>query len=459
MTQNPDATTQAPPRNTLDDLFGRLRGSGFHRDTDRRWFGGVCAGLAARFGVDPLLIRAAAIILTFAGGLGLTAYLVLWLILPDRNGDLLLERALRRGDVWPVVLLIVTTFVIIGGLVSIGQGDTWGASLWVLLPIALVAWFLIDRGRSRPGGWSGPPQAAPPPPAGQPATLSQAAPAAPSGPAAPAAGPSSTPPGGTTMTAPTSPYPPAAPAQRTTPPPYGAPPSAPYGSAPPPAPPRPIAPPPPPGPRRRRPSGFVGLMALGLALALFGVGVALDGPLDFPGAPAVLGFGLALAGVSVVALVLGAGGRAGGFTSFLVFALGFLLLTSAAVTRIHVADGVGDRTWVPVASSSQTEYSLGAGDATLDLSRLAATSADGPQRVSVHLGAGDLTIVVPDGVTARVAAHVGIGDISVDRGTGISTQQVSGTDRSLTTTIGTGPAADVLVTADVGLGQITIEEQ
>jgi len=476
MTQNPYATPQAPPRSTLDDLFGRLRSSGFHRDTERRWFGGVCAGLAGHYGVDPLLIRAAAILLAFAGGVGITVYLVLWLLLPDLHGDLLLERAVRRGDVGPVLLVIVTGFVIVGGLVSIGQGG-WGGPLWVLLPVALVAWFVIDRGRGSTGSW---PQASAPPaghepvgpapdaptdgrdtpsgpgsPAGGPAVLAAGpAPTDPSAPAAPAAA-APTPHGGTPMSAPTSSYAPTPP--RPAPIPYTHP-TSPYGASPPPVPPRPVAPPPPPGPRRRRPSGFVGLMSLGLALALFGAGVALDGPLDFPGIPAVLGFGLALAGVSVVALALGLRGLAGGFTSFLVIALGFLLVTTAGASRIHVVDGVGERDWRPTASALPASYDLGAGDATLDLGGLTTGVAPTPGRVSVHLGAGDLTILVPDGLTARVDAHVGIGDIRVDNGVGPTTEQ-SGGDRSLSTTVGDDTSPDVIVTADVGLGQITIQEQ
>lgn len=436
MTQTPDATTTAPPRSTLDDLFGRLRSSGFHRDTDRRWFGGVCAGLAGRFGVDPLLIRAAAIILVFAGGVGVTIYLVLWLLLPDRSGELLLERAVRRGDVGPVLLLVITGLVIVGGLVSIGQGS-WGGPLWVLLPIALIAWFVVERGRGdRTDHGAVPPASATPALAAEPTAAS-------------------TPPGGTPMSAPTSSFAPAQPHPTTNP--YAHP-SAPYGAQPPPTPPRPIAPPPPPGPRRRRPSGFVGLMALGVAVALFGAGVALDGPLGFPGTPAVLGFALALTGVSVIALVLGLRGRAGGFSSFLVIALGFLLVTSAGASRVHVADGIGERTWAPVSSSAPASYNLGAGDATLDLSRLVGYVTAEPQRISVHLGAGDLKVLVPDGLKARVDAHVGIGDIRVDDGIGTPTER-SGSDRSLSTTVGEPGTPDVIVTADVGLGQITIQEQ
>ncbi len=71
-----DTSTPPPPPggaapSVLDDALARLRGLGLRRDTGRRWFGGVCAGVAARVDVDPLLIRAAAIALTIAGGIGL----------------------------------------------------------------------------------------------------------------------------------------------------------------------------------------------------------------------------------------------------------------------------------------------------------------------------------------------------------------------------------------------------
>ncbi len=169
--------------------------------------------------------------------------------------------------------------------------------------------------------------------------------------------------------------------------------------------------------------------------------------------------GSVITGVSVVALTLGLRGRAGGFTSFLVIALGFLLVTSAGASRVYVADGIGNRQWQPTVSALPATYNLGAGEATLDLGNLeGVVGTTTPARVAVHVGAGDLTIVVPDGLTARVDAHVGIGDIRVDDGVGLSTQQ-SGNDRTLSTTVGAAGTPDVVVTADVGLGQITIQEQ
>ncbi len=244
---------------------------------------------------------------------------------------------------------------------------------------------------------------------------------------------------------------------------YGGPPATgqtgPYGGRPtPPAPPRPLAPPPPPRPRRRRPSGFVGLMSLGIALVGLGLGAALDGPIGFPGSSATLGLLIALTGVSVVVLTLGLKGRASGFSGFLVVALALLLVTASAASRVEIKDGLGDRTWTPVPAPGTTAFELGAGEATLDLRRLdSATVSPTPQRITVEMGAGDLTILVPNGLDTRVDASVGFGDITHTGGIGGATD-TTGSNRSTSTVIGEQPV-QVVVDAQLGLGQITIQEQ
>ncbi|MGZ4461075.1 MAG: ATP-binding protein [Nocardioidaceae bacterium] len=52
------------------------------RDTDNRLLGGVASGLAAHLGVDVLLVRAAFLLTTALGGLGVAMYAALWMILP-----------------------------------------------------------------------------------------------------------------------------------------------------------------------------------------------------------------------------------------------------------------------------------------------------------------------------------------------------------------------------------------
>jgi phage shock protein C len=54
-----------------------------YRIRDGRIVAGVCAGLAAYFGVDPTLVRLAFVLLTFFGGLGVLLYLGGWMVIPD----------------------------------------------------------------------------------------------------------------------------------------------------------------------------------------------------------------------------------------------------------------------------------------------------------------------------------------------------------------------------------------
>ncbi|HSF98331.1 MAG TPA: PspC domain-containing protein [Ornithinibacter sp.] len=413
----------APPAGPsfLDDSFGRLRTSGFVRDSEARWFGGVCSGLAHRLGVDPILIRAAAIILTFVGGIGLTAYVLLWLLMPDRHGVILAERGIRHGDVGAIALLVLAGLLVFGGIVSVGSGDGWIAPLW-LIPVALIAWFVLNRS----GTLDGPPA---PPPLPNPSGETMSAP-----PTSPPYGGYRTPAAGQ----------------------YGAP----YGGRPtPPVPPRPIAPPPPPTPRRRRPSAFIGLVSLGIAIIGIGLGAALDGPTGFPGSAPTLAFLIALTGVSLVVLVLGLRGLASGFSGFLVVALSFLLAISLIGSRIPDTDGVGERTWSPVPADGTTTFELGAGDAVLDLEGLVTTiPRTTPQTIEVDMGAGELTILVPEGLDARIDANVGFGSIRHTGSTVTDVDENAGTDRSTSVTIGDTPV-EVVIDAELGLGQITIQEQ
>src|SRR4051812_35527542 len=52
------------------------------RDTDHRVIGGVCAGLARQFGVDPLIVRVAFVAAATAGGVGVAIYALAWVFVP-----------------------------------------------------------------------------------------------------------------------------------------------------------------------------------------------------------------------------------------------------------------------------------------------------------------------------------------------------------------------------------------
>ena len=161
-------------------------------------------------------------------------------------------------------------------------------------------------------------------------------------------------------------------------------------------------------------------------------------------------------------LTLGFSGRAAGFSGFLTVVLAFLLVGSAAASRVDLEEssGFGPRTWTPVPAPGETRFEHGGGDVVLDLSRFVGSTLEPtpPQVISLEIGAGDVTILVPEGVTADITAEVGFGSIMQRSADGSTAPDSTGPDRSVTTTVGDGPT-QVTVDAQLGVGEITIEEQ
>ncbi|HZI14125.1 MAG TPA: PspC domain-containing protein [Myxococcus sp.] len=60
-----------------------VRTERLHRGVEGRMVGGVCAGLARQFGVDPALLRVAFVVsLAISGGTATLVYLMLWGLTP-----------------------------------------------------------------------------------------------------------------------------------------------------------------------------------------------------------------------------------------------------------------------------------------------------------------------------------------------------------------------------------------
>src|SRR4051812_16335269 len=106
------------------------------RDTEHRMLGGVCAGLARHFGVDPLVVRVAFVAAATAGGVGIAIYALAWVFVPAGSAP---GRAARlrtgRGTIQVAVgiallaLAVLLTFRALGLLFS-------DAIVW---PLTLVA--------------------------------------------------------------------------------------------------------------------------------------------------------------------------------------------------------------------------------------------------------------------------------------------------------------------------------
>jgi len=58
-----------------------------YRSKKDRIIGGVCAGIGEYSNLDPVIVRLLWVIATFIFGAGLLAYLVAWIIIPEKKGQ------------------------------------------------------------------------------------------------------------------------------------------------------------------------------------------------------------------------------------------------------------------------------------------------------------------------------------------------------------------------------------
>src|SRR3954468_16732553 len=98
------------------------------RSSSDKLIGGVAGGLGRYFAVDPILFRIAFVVLTFAGGVGVIAYIGLLAFVPA-DDDSRVFGTRRDANVIGVVLLGLLTVVIPGPPFFLGPA---------LIPIALL---------------------------------------------------------------------------------------------------------------------------------------------------------------------------------------------------------------------------------------------------------------------------------------------------------------------------------
>jgi phage shock protein PspC (stress-responsive transcriptional regulator) len=379
------------------------------RSVADRKVAGVAGGLGRYFDIDPLIFRVVFVTLAIFGGSGLLLYAIGWLLIPEEGENESEAAQLVNGRPTSRVLGALVLGVV--GLIAVGNfaHTGWGVGGFAALIAIAAAAYLISRGDA---GWDSQQQ-----PAG------------------------ATPPG---------------PAQGA----YGQKPGTAYAAAPgptatagPPPPPTWNAPPAwtPPPPRPREPQSPLGRITVSLALLVAGLVVGWniatvhDAPAEivFASCLAVVGFGLV-----VSAFV----GRARGL--IVLGALLALASSVASVSHVGFRGGVGDRTWTPatVASAeSHSPYRLGIGDAQLDLTRLDLANGQ-TVHVDVRLGVGDLTVLVPPGVTVDADADVRAGVLDL-----LANPSQDGTDLHEHVLDGPDPAAPVIVLdAEMGVGNLEV---
>jgi len=74
-------------------------GNSFYRDKSKGIIAGVCAGLADYFAVSPVLLRLIFVLLAFSGGPAVPAYIILWIIMPEKATLGVAQRDTVRNNV------------------------------------------------------------------------------------------------------------------------------------------------------------------------------------------------------------------------------------------------------------------------------------------------------------------------------------------------------------------------
>ncbi len=132
-----------------------------------RLLGGVCGGLGRYFSLDPLLIRVAAVALTFFGGVTLIIYGALWVLVPVDDGSghasglsplrQLLGGAdgrIRLGRIAAVTAIVLgaaltaVLLVAAAAWATASGGGVWVAIIVIVIGLAAVAGALAGRRRA-----------------------------------------------------------------------------------------------------------------------------------------------------------------------------------------------------------------------------------------------------------------------------------------------------------------------
>jgi phage shock protein PspC (stress-responsive transcriptional regulator) len=129
-----------------------------YRSHKEKMIGGVCGGLAEYFDIDPVFIRILFVVAVFAGGSGILAYIICWIVIPEQPYSTpvaptapasqqaspqpapVTEPSNRKGSMYAGVILIIVggLFLADNFLPHFHFSDFWPI-LMILLGIAILS--------------------------------------------------------------------------------------------------------------------------------------------------------------------------------------------------------------------------------------------------------------------------------------------------------------------------------
>ncbi|MCU1469517.1 MAG: PspC protein [Glaciihabitans sp.] len=151
--ETPPAPEPPQPERTGSRFFAWIRSLGLIRQPG--WIGGVSAGIADRLGIDVLIVRGILVVIAVLGGPAVLLYAVAWLLLPDAKNRIHLEDLFRGRIESPVIAIAVLVAL---SLLPVAQGFWWfgslywgqpqwsdsvGRALWTIVILGLLVWLVV----------------------------------------------------------------------------------------------------------------------------------------------------------------------------------------------------------------------------------------------------------------------------------------------------------------------------
>lgn len=123
-------------------------------ETDRM-IAGVCGGLAAYLGVDPVLVRLAFVILFLASGIGLAIYAILWIVVPTPSRVQPEIRLMDEMNDDPSALktrfspaaTVGVLLILFGAFFLLSQIGGMPGYIWPIILIGAGVFYLLRRAR------------------------------------------------------------------------------------------------------------------------------------------------------------------------------------------------------------------------------------------------------------------------------------------------------------------------
>jgi phage shock protein PspC (stress-responsive transcriptional regulator) len=118
------------------------------RSTTDRMIGGVAGGLGRHLNVDPLALRITFVILVFAGGIGIIAYLLCLLFVPSDDPD-------APPVQWGLARTLGAGLLAVAALAILLPDWVWGPAVPILIVAGAIAYLLIRMVRDDGGTHAG----------------------------------------------------------------------------------------------------------------------------------------------------------------------------------------------------------------------------------------------------------------------------------------------------------------